>query len=325
MARATWIEDRKAELLDTEYFHVVFTAPDQVAVIASQNKAVVYSILFRTAAETLRTIAADPTHLGAAIGFFAVLHTWGQTLVHHPHLHCVVPGGGLSIDGTRWVSCRPGFFLPVRVLSRLFRRLFLEDLQDAFEAGHLQLSASLHALSDPEGFAEHLAPVRRTEWVVYAKRPFAGPEQVLDYVGRYTHRVAISNHRLIDMDDGHVRFRYRDYRAKRPDTQDTMTLAAPEFVRRFLLHVLPSGFHRIRYYGLLGNRHRSEKLDRCRQLLGTASPPESVHHATTDYRDRYEALTGISLRACPFCQNGRMLVVEHIVGSRRRPAIMDTS
>ena len=325
LARAAWIEDRRAELLDTEYFHVVFTVPEEIAAIASQNKAVVYGILFRSAAETLRTIAADPAHLGAEIGFFAVLHTWGQTLVHHPHLHCVVPGGGLSIDATRWVSCRPGFFLPVRVLSRLFRRLFLEGLQDAFEARHLQFSASLQALSDREGFADHLAPVRRAEWVVYAKRPFAGPEQVLDYVGRYTHRIAISNHRLIDMDDGHVRFHYKNYRAERPGTQETMTLAASEFIRRFLQHVLPSGFHRIRYYGFLGNRHRSEKLERCRRFLGTAPPPAPVHHATTDYRDRYEALTGFSLRTCPRCQNGRMLVVERIVGSRRGPAIMDSS
>lgn len=325
LARAAWIEDRKAELLDTEYFHVVFTVPDQIAVIASQNKAVVYGILFRTAAETLRTIAADPRHLGADIGFFAVLHTWGQTLVHHPHLHCVVPGGGLSIDGTRWVSCRPGFFLPVRVLSRLFRRLFLERLHDALDAGHLQFSASLHALSDREVLSEHLESVRRAEWVVFAKRPFAGPAQVLDYVGRYTHRVAISNHRLIDIDDGHVRFRYKDYREERPDTGKTMTLAASEFIRRFLLHVLPRGFHRIRYYGLLGNRHRTEKLERCRHLLGTASPSEPVQPATTDFRDRYEALTGVSLRACPLCQHGRMIVVECLAGRRQCPAIRDTS
>ena len=325
LARAAWIEHRKAELLDTEYFHVVFTVPDQIAVIASQNKAVVYGILFRTAAETLRTIAADPRHLGADIGFFAVLHTWGQTLVHHPHLHCVVPGGGLSIDGTRWVSCRPGFFLPVRVLSRLFRRLFLERLHDALDAGHLQFSASLHALSDREVLSEHLEPVRRAEWVVFAKRPFAGPAQVLDYVGRYTHRVAISNHRLIDIDDGHVRFRYKDYREEHPDTGKTMTLAASEFIRRFLLHVLPRGFHRIRYYGLLGNRHRTEKLERCRHLLGTASPSEPVQPATTDFRDRYEALTGVSLRACPLCQHGRMIVVECLAGRRQCPAIRDTS
>src|SRR5262245_3130816 len=324
LARAAWIEDRKAELLDTEYFHVVFTVPDEIAVI-DQNKPQVYNILFRATAATLRTIADDPQHLGAEIGFFAVLHSWGQTLVHHPHLHCVVPGGGLSIDRSRWVSCRPGFFLPVRVLSRLFRRRFLEDLQDSFDAGQLKFSASLQALSDPTIFADHLEPVRRAEWVVYAKRPFAGPEQVLDYVGRYTHRVAISNHRLIDIDDGRVRFHYTDYRAARADAQKTMTLAAPEFIRRFLLHVLPPGFHRIRYYSFLSNRYRTEKLDRCRQFLGTAPPPAPTHQATTDYRDRYEALTGVSLRACPRCQSGRMRVVEHIVGSRRCPPSLDTS
>ena len=284
LARAAWIEARTADLLDCEYFHVVFTVPQAIAEIAAQNKAVVYGILFRATAETLRTIAADPRHLGAAIGFFAVLHTWGQTLMHHPHLHCVVPGGGLSPDGTRWIACRPGFFLPVRVLSRLFRRLFLTALQEAFDAGQLHFAGSLHALSEPHGFAAHLQPARATDWVVYAKRPFAGPQQVLDYVGRYTHRVAIANQRLLDMDDGHVRFRYKDYRADRSETPKTMTLAAPEFIRRFLLHVLPAGFHRIRYYGLLGHRHRTDKLARCRQLLGTtAAPPitgDPGHHRT---------------------------------------------
>jgi Putative transposase/Transposase zinc-binding domain len=213
LARAAWIENRTADLLDCEYFHVVFTVPQAIAEIAAQNKAVVYGILFRATADTLRTIAADPRHLGAAIGFFAVLHTWGQTVMHHPHLHCVVPGGGLSPDGTRWIACRPGFFLPVRVLSRLFRRLFLQSLQEAFDAGQLYFAGTLHALADPSGFAAHLQPTRQTDWVVYAKRPFAGPHQVLEYVGRYTHRVAIANQRLLDMDDGHVRFRYKNYRA----------------------------------------------------------------------------------------------------------------
>lgn len=196
LARASWIEARTGDLLDTAYFHVVFTVPQAVAEIALQNKSVVYGILFRATAEALRTIAADPKHLGAAIGFFAVLHTWGQTLVHHPHLHCVVPGGGLSPDGTRWIPCRPGFFLPVRVLSRLFRRLFLTALQKAFDAGELRFTGTLRTLADPPRFAQHLQPARQTDWVVYAKRPFAGPAQVLDYVGRYTHRVAIANQRL---------------------------------------------------------------------------------------------------------------------------------
>jgi hypothetical protein len=327
LARAAWIEDRTADILDTEYFHVVFTLPQAIAEIAAQNKAVVYGLLFRATAGTLRTIAADPKHLGADIGFFAVLHTWGQTLLHHPHLHCVVPGGGLSLDGTRWISCRPGFFLPVRVLSRLFRRLFLTALQDAFDRGQLRFAASLQALADPHVFADHLQPVRQTEWVVYAKPPFAGPQQVLDYVGRYTHRVAISNNRLLDVDDGHVRFRYKDYRADRPETPQTMTLVATEFMRRFLLHVLPAGFHRIRYYGLLGNRHRTEKLARCRQLLGTTSP-QPISGETMplpDYRDRYESLTGVSLRTCPVCPDGHMIVTGCLLRARPCPPITDTS
>ncbi len=327
LARAAWIEDRTADLLDTEYFHVVFTVPQAIAEIAAQNKAVVYGILFRATAETLRTIAADPRHLGAAIGFFAVLHTWGQTLLHHPHLHCVVPGGGLSPDGTRWIACRSGFFLPVRVLSRLFRRLFLTALHDAWEDGQLRFTASLQALSDPHGFADHLQPARQTEWVVYAKPPFAGPQQVLDYVGRYTHRVAIANQRLLDMDDGHVRFRYKDYyRADRSQTPQTMTLAATEFMRRFLLHVLPAGFHRMRHYGLLGNRHRTHNLARCRQLLAsTVTPPIVGETLPPDYRDRYESLTGVSLRACPVCPDGHMILTECLRRVRPYPALPDTS
>jgi hypothetical protein len=252
---------------------VVFTLPEQIAPIAYQNKKVVYGILFRATAETLRTIAADPKHLGAEIGFFAVLHSWGQNLLHHPHLHCVVPGGGLSADGTQWISCRPGFFLPVRVLSRLFRRLFLKYLLQAFDAGKLGFFSALEPLRDRSAFLRHLAPAHETEWVVYAKRPFAGPEQVLDYVGRYTHRVAISNNRLLDIEQSKVTFRYKDYR--HDSQQKTMTLDAEEFIRRFLLHVLPNGFQRIRYYGFLGNRYRNEKLARCRQLLGMAAcePP----------------------------------------------------
>ena len=326
LARAAWIEDRTADLLDTEYFHVVFTVPQAVAEIAAQNKAVVYGILFRATAATLRTIAADPRHLGAAIGFFAVLHTWGQTLMHHPHLHCVVPGGGLSPDGTRWIACRPGFFRPVRVLSRLFRRLFLTALHDAFDDGQLRFSASLQALADPRVFADHLRPARQTEWVVYAKPPFAGPPQVLDYVGRYTHRVAIANSRLLDVDDGHVRFRYKDYRTDPAQSQKTLTLDTTEFIRRFLLHVLPSGFHRIRYYGLLGNRHRREHLARCRQLLGMIVAPPSVGETRPpDYRDRYESLTGVSLRACPVCHDGHMIVTECLRRARPYPAFPDTS
>ena len=312
LARAAWIEHRQAEILDCAYFHVVFTVPDAIATIALQNPAVVYGLLFRATAKTLRTIAADPTHLGAEIGFFAVLHTWGQTLMLHPHLHCVVPGGGLSRDGTRWVACRPGFFLPVRVLSRLFRRLFLHELQAAFDAGRLHFRGSLAALTDRHAFIDHLTPARQTEWVVYAKPPFAGPTQVgkmvrsrsvqvkasagtegarratgvLDYVGRYTHRIAISNQRVLDMEEGHVRFRYKNYRADPPTMHATVTLTATEFIRRVLLHVLPTGFHRIRYYGFLGNRHRTEKLARCRHLLGMGStqPPPGEPTPPADYR-----------------------------------------
>ena len=323
LARAEWIQHRQAELLDCEYFHVVFTLPEEIAAIAYQNKQTVYGILFRAAAEALRTIAADPKHLGAEIGFFAVLHTWGSQLLHRPHLHCVIPGGGLTPDGLRWISCRPGFFLPVRVLSRLFRRLFLKHLQAAFDSGKLQFFTSLEGLSNGREFARYLAPVRKVEWVVYAKPPFAGPEQVLDYVGRYTHRVAISNNRLLDIEADQVRFRWKDYRDK--NQQKTMTLSAEEFIRRFLLHALPSGFQRIRYYGFLGNRYRQEKLARCRQLLDMAPaevPSETL--SPRDYRDRHEALTGSSLRQCPVCRRGRMFTVE-MLAARRSPAIANTS
>jgi len=325
LARAQWIQDRQAELLEAPYYHLVFTLPEEIAAIAYQNKEVVYGILFRATAETLRTIAADPKHLGAEIGFFAVLHSWGQALLFHPHLHCVMPGGGLSPDGQRWISCRPGFFLPVRVLSRLFRRLFLESWQKAFDSGKLRFFAALEPLREPVAFAQHLTRAKGSEWVVYAKRPFAGPQQVLDYVGRYTHRVAISNNRLVDIEKDQIRFHWKDYR--HGDQVKTMTLSADEFIRRFLLHVLPNGFQRIRYYGFLGNRCRQEKLDQCHRLLGmpmpdphTAAPPEQ------DYRDRYEDLTGSSLRQCPQCQRGRMVLVAILPRSPdHAPAFMDSS
>jgi hypothetical protein len=327
LARAQWIEDRKADLLDCSYFHVVFTLPEQIAAIAYQNKALVYNLLFAATAETLGTIAADPKHLGAEIGFFAVLHTWGQNLMHHPHLHCVVPGGGLSPDRKRWVACRPGFFLPVRVLSRFFRRRFLELLGQAFDRGELEFFSALEPLRERKTFLRYLEPLREKEWVVYAKAPFAGPEQVLDYVGRYTHRVAISNSRLLNIKDSRVTFRWKDYRDG--DAQKTMTLAAEEFIRRFLLHVLPPGFHRIRYYGLLGNRHRQETLDQCRRLLNMrlANPQAPDTAAPANYRDRYEALTGRSLHECPICRRGRMLPIEQLPPSRvpQRLACLDTS
>jgi hypothetical protein len=268
-ARAAWLAARQAELLPVPYFHVVFTLPAAAAEIAFQNKETVYAILFRAAAETLQTIAADPKHLGAEIGLVAVLHTWGQTLHHHPHVHCVVPGGGLSLDGTRWVACRPGFFLPVRVLSRLFRRLFLTELKAAFATGQLGFFGALAALAEPAAFARQLNKLRRVEWVVYAKPPFGGPEQVLAYLGRYTHRVAIANSRLVSVTDDHVAFRWKDYRHH--GRAKVMTLAADEFIRRFLLHTLPDGFHRIRHYGFLANGHRAAKLALCRRLLNAAT------------------------------------------------------
>ena len=313
LARARWLEDRQAELLNVPYFHVVFTVPEAVATIAFQNQTVVYDILFRAASETLRTIGADPEHLGAEIGFLAVLHTWGQNLLHHPHLHCLVPGGGIAPDGKSWIRCRPGFFLPVRVLSRMFRGLFLHYLEKAFAGGELNFFSAHRHLHEPAAFRRHLASVRDTEWVVYAKRPFAGPAQVLDYVGRYTHRVAISNNRLVSMAEGKVRFRWKDYR--NGNRQKTMTLQAGEFIRRFLIHVLPDGFHRIRYFGFLGNCHRARKLDLCRELLGMA--PAAPADPPADYRDRYEALTGSTLRQCPHCLTGMMVVI----GCIARPAI----
>lgn len=309
LARAKWLEDRQAELLEVGYFHVVFTVPREIADIAYQNKELVLGILFRVTAETLRTIAADPKHLGAEIGFFAVLHSWGQNLQFHPHLHCVVPGGGLSPDGERWIPCRrPDFFLPVRVLSSLFRRLFLEALQTAFDSRQLQFFHSLESLRQPMAFARHLAKAQAHDWVVYAKRPFAGPQQVLDYVGRYTHRVAISNNRLIDIEGEQVQFKWKDYR--HGDQIKTMALSADEFIRRFLLHVMPSGFHRIRYYGFLGNRYRNMKLALCRRLLRMqtaeeADPPKREK----EYQERYEELTGRSLRQCPHCLQGQMVKV----------------
>jgi Putative transposase/Transposase zinc-binding domain len=320
LARAQWLEDRRSELLDTEYFHVVFTVPQPIAAIALQNKEVVYNILFRATAETLRTIAADPKHLGAQIGFFAVLHTWGQALFHHPHLHCVVPGGGISPDGTRWISCRSNFFLPVTVLARLFRRLFLNYLQQAFDAGELQFFSSLEPLRIRDTFLRYIAPIK--DWVVYAKRPFAGPEEVLKYVARYTHRIAITNNRLLDINDGKVQFRWKDYRDG--NHHKTMTLDADEFIRRFLLHILPDGFQRIRYFGFLANRYRAEKLALCRQLI-QMPPPMATDEANTDYRDRYEALTGISLRTCPLCRCGTMVVIETFECTSSRASFADTS
>jgi Putative transposase/Transposase zinc-binding domain len=306
LARARWLEARKAELLPVEYFHVVFTVPEPIAELMFYNQEQLYDLLFRVTAQTLLTIARDPQHLGASLGFFAILHTWGQNLHYHPHLHCVVPGGGLSIDHDRWIACRPGFFLPVRVLSRLFRRLFLEALDQAFRQGRLQFFSPLEPLRDPSAFDRHLAQLRKTEWVVYAKPPWGGPQQVLEYLGRYTHRVAISNQRLLALQDDQVSFQWKDYR--QPHQSKVMTVGAEEFIRRFLLHALPAGFQRIRHFGFLANCHRQAKLALCRQLL--TSPLADLLARPTDYRDFYQALTHQSLRICQQCGIGRMARIQ---------------
>jgi hypothetical protein len=302
-AAKDWLAARQAELLPVPYYHVVFTLPAPIADIAYHNKAVVYAILFKAAAETLITIAADPRHLGARIGLTAVLHSWGSALTHHPHVHCIVPGGGISLDGKRWLSCRPGFFLPVRVLSRLFRRLILEKLIAAHEAGRLQFFDDHAELVDHDAFATYLAPLRKSEWVVYAKPPFGGPAAVFSYLSRYTHRVAISNSRLIALDDRGVTFKWKDYRAKGPKPWTTMTLAPSEFIRRFLIHVLPSGFHRIRHYGLFANGGRAENLARARELLDLPAPQDQTEPTTE--ADQLPSLA----QPCPCC-GGPMIVIE---------------
>jgi hypothetical protein len=298
-AARTWLAEREADLLPVGYFHVVFTLPAEVADIGFQNKAPVYDLLFRAAAETMLTIAADSKHLGARIGITAVLHTWGSAMTHHPHVHMIVPGGGIAPDRSRWISSRPAFLLPVRVLGKLFRRLFLTRLVALHDAGRLALFGSMAHLADRRAFLRHLAPVRKKRWVVYAKAPFAGPEAVLAYLSRYTHRVAISNHRLIAFDQSGVTFRYKDYRRNGADRQQVMTLAADEFIRRFLLHVLPRGFHRIRHYGLLASSSRKVSLALARALLDVAAPPDDdTLGEPDDFRP-----------PCPCC-GGRMIVIE---------------
>jgi len=271
-AALRWLEARQVDLLPVDYYHLVFTLPSQISDIAYYNKSIVYGILFKAAAQTLRLIAADSRHLGARIGLTLVLHTWGSAMTHHPHVHGIVPGGGLSADGEHWVACRPGFFLPVRVLSRLFRRLFLEQLSDAYRAGKLHFFGEHQTLATAQHFVDWIRPLRKKEWVVYAKRPFAGPAAVLAYLSRYTHRVAIANSRLIGLNNGNVTFKWKDYRNKGRTRQKRMTLDAAEFIRRFLLHVLPSGFHRIRHYGLIANARRKENLAQVRQLLMCREP-----------------------------------------------------
>jgi len=304
-AARDWLAARQAELLPVGYFHIVFTLPAAVADIAYHNKRLVYDLLMRVSAETTLTIAADPKHLGATIGITSVLHTWGSAMTHHPHVHMIVPGGGIARDGERWVACRSGFFLPVRVLAKLFRRRFLDKLAAAHAADRLQFFGDHAHLADPSAFAVFLRPLRKTKWFVYAKRPFAGPEAVLAYLSRYTHRVAISNRRLISADDTSVTFKVKDYRIDGPGRHKTMTLAAHEFIRRFLIHVLPKGLHRIRHYGFLANGGRADNIARIRQMLGRAAPPEQPTHDHSD-DDRQSQ---IPVEACPCC-GGRMIVIE---------------
>jgi hypothetical protein len=295
-AAQRWLQARQADLLPVEYYHVVFTLPAPISAIAYTNKEMIYGLLFDIAAETLRTIAADPKHLGARIGVTLVLHTWGSALTHHPHVHGIVPGGGLALDADRWVPCKPGFFLSVRVLSRLFRRRFLEELQNLHRTNQLKFFGEHADLADAATFADWLAPLRQCEWVVYAKRPFAGPQAVLAYLSRYTHRVAISNRRLLACDDRGVTFRWKDYRVQGRTRYKTMTLATEEFMRRFLLHVLPSGFHRIRHYGLLANANRKTQIHTARQLLDQPAPqlttdltaaPAETHHVQPTFVCRH--------------------------------------
>ncbi|HSJ40538.1 MAG TPA: IS91 family transposase, partial [Xanthobacteraceae bacterium] len=304
-AAKQWLADREAELLPVPYFHVVFTLPGQIADIAYQNKAVIYDLLFKASAETLITIAADPEHLGARIGVLSVLHTWGSALTHHPHVHMIVPGGGFSLDGSKWIACRPGFFLPVRVLSRLFRRLFLKKLVAAHQAGELQFFGNHTSLKNAQAFATYLAPLRNSEWVVYSKRPFGGPKEVLRYLARYTHRVAISNLRLIALDDNSVTFKWKDYRIEGPERYKVMTLATHEFIRRFLIHVLPAGFHRIRYYGLLASSKRVDNIARARKLLAVPMLPiEAIKAASANANEPQTPK-----HPCPCC-GGRMIIIE---------------
>jgi len=320
-AARRWLEARQVDLLPVDYYHLVFTLPAPISDIAYYNKRVVYTILFKAAAEALQKIAADPKHLGARVGMTLVLHTWGSAMPHHPHVHGIVPGGGLSLDGEHWVACKPGFFLPVRVLSRLFRRLFLERLNVAYQEGQLRFYGEQQVLADAATFADWLKPLRQCEWVVYAKHPFAGPEAVLNYLSRYTHRVAIANSRLISFNEQGVTFKWKDYRTKQRFKQKTMTLTADEFIRRFLLHVLPTGFHRIRHYGLLANTGRRDNLLKVRKLL-----LDKTTEAAVDDRDmagvsiikecKPDELTTITY-ICPEC--GAAMVVIEILGRGQLP------
>jgi len=302
-AARDWLADREAELLPVDYFHVVFTLPAAIADIAFQNKRVIYGLLLKASAETMLTIAADPKHLGAKIGITSVLHTWGSAMTHHPHVHMIVPGGGISPDGSKWISCRPKFFLPVRVLSRLFRRLFLQMLDVTHADGKLKFFGDHASLADKDCFERHLKPLRKSEWVVYAKQPFGGPEAVLAYLSRYTHRIAISNHRLIKVDENGVTFKWKDYRVEGPGRYKTMTLPLDAFIRRFLSHVLPKRFHRIRHYGLLANGNRAANVAKARELLNV--PKATAEPKSAAQTDQAE----VARTPCPWC-GGRMIIIE---------------
>jgi hypothetical protein len=315
-ARAEWMQARAEELLPVNYYHVVFTLPEQLSLLALHNKQVIYDLLFRAASETLLEIAADPKHLGAKIGFFAVLHTWGQTLQHHPHIHFVTAGGGLSEDDSQWIACRTGFFLPVKVLSRLFRSKFIAYLCEARDQGKLAYPGQSSYLAEAENFNCLLCELRQIEWVVYAKPPFGGPEQVLKYLARYTHRVAISNGRLLEFADNEVTFSYKDYAAG--NISKSMTLEVCEFARRFLLHVLPRGFVRIRYYGFLANGCRAKRLELCRRLLSAGkTASESVNQVE---KDGDQGDLSAAPKTCPNCKQGKMMIVDRIAGSRQTDA-----
>lgn len=311
-AKARWLEARQAELLPVGYFHVVFTLPAQIAKIGLQNKRVLYDLLFKATAETLREVAADPRYLGAEIGFLAVLHTWGQTLSFHPHLHCIIPGGGFDPQRQRWIACREKFFLPVRVLGRHFCRIFLEHLLKAYRQGDLQFYGELAELQDSRRYAAWIRKARRYKWVVYAKKPFGGPQQVLDYLGRYTHRVAISNHRITNIADGSVTFSWRDYRTQK---LRLMTLDASEFIRRFLQHVLPDGYVRIRYFGFLANRNRSSNIEKARLLLASGEDQSSSSSPTSSLQPQIA-------RLCLRCGRGFLV---HLIPTTNEPQGCDSS
>jgi hypothetical protein len=310
-AAKRWLEDRQADLLPVEYYHLVFTLPASIGHIAYQNPALVYDLLFKVTAQTLRLIAADPRHLGVKVGMTAVLHTWGSALTHHPHLHCIVPGGGLSPDN-QWKPCKPGFFLPVRVLSRLFRRLFLEQLVVLHP--QLQFYGEIEHLIEARAFGAYLDPVRKIEWVVYAKRPFSGPKAMLEYLSRYTHRIAISNSRIVDYDQHTVTFKWKDYRVKGHRKFKTMTLPVDEFIRRFLMHVLPTRFHRIRHFGLLANHQRKQNLRTIRKRLGKDKPTEAVQEASPT-REQESKPPAFVCRSC----GTPLIIIEILARTPRGP------